>query len=304
MASLPPTLSLTHTQPSPSWMGAPGIKRDRDGFAGAPRMTKASRNIPRPMLRSAEAANLGCTVQLQPKHQISTNAKELISGSDHQSTLHQDTPIKFWIAQCRQARRYRDQNDLQSFELELLDVHDRWDPETVMYNEAQTLPDRRAASQRAEDAQYWLNHCWTRLLAADREQAERENKRSLEDALIVASALRPVPGGDSLMPARHHLSEAQDLEQQQAASNPPSPAWARCNHWKTGNFNGMPKLSQQTFEYVYTHAPTKLLTWVWDEGRGAHTRWLREFAAYIRMRSNAEGRHIPHFVPNPNWTGD
>ena len=250
-----PTFSTTHTNPSPAWMGAPGSKRDRDDFAGAPRMTKASRSIPRPMLRAADASSLGCTVHLLPKHQMSTNAKELISCSDHQSTLgvSSATPVKYWVAQCRMARKYRDQNDLHSFELELVDLHDRWDP-LHAYNEAKTLPNRRAVSQRAEDAQYWLNHCWTRLLAVDREQAEWENKRSLEEALVVA-AQRSAAQEDALEPARHRLSEAQEAERL-AASDPPLSVWSDCGHWQTGKFNGKPELSNQTFDHVYTHAPT------------------------------------------------
>ncbi len=64
--------------------------------------------------------------------------------------------------------------------------------------------------------------------------------------------------------------------------------WRDCGDWQTGTFGGFPELSQQSFAYVYEHAPNELLAWVCSEGRGAGLRWLVDFAHYIRHRSCAE----------------
>ena len=61
-------------------------------------------------------------------------------------------------------------------------------------------------------------------------------------------------------------------------------------------------MSQQTFDYVYSNAKMRLLTWVWETHGQA--KWLRDFSLYVRVRADYEKRHIPHYVPDPNYTGD
>ena len=62
------------------------------------------------------------------------------------------------------------------------------------------------------------------------------------------------------------------------------------DHWQTGTFGGFPELSQQSFSYVYEHAPTELLEWVRDEGPRAGIRWVWDFARYVYRRSKADGQ--------------
>ncbi len=66
--------------------------------------------------------------------------------------------------------------------------------------------------------------------------------------------------------------------------------WRNCDDWRTGEFEGFPELSCQSFAHVYAHAPVELLVWVRDVGVLTGIRWLFDFAQYVRMRSKAEGR--------------
>jgi len=68
--------------------------------------------------------------------------------------------------------------------------------------------------------------------------------------------------------------------------------WRDCGQWQTGEFDGYPELSNQSFAHAYERAPDALLAWVKAVGRHAVVRWFWDFAHYVRHRSKAEGRDL------------
>ena len=60
--------------------------------------------------------------------------------------------------------------------------------------------------------------------------------------------------------------------------------WVKRNGWKTGTFQGKADLSNQRFDFVYANAHAKLLAWVANQGTDGKTKWLNDFAIYVKAR--------------------